>query len=295
MIITINTLNIFIQLDAISLSLCITFSLFFSITKNYNLYLSNNKKHSELIRSRLWRCFFLLLYIPNIFIFGILDFKIALIFQIVSFISGSFIYFTKYIDLKKFKLLFDLDLTIWKLCTLRSLSLVFDMIHIPLFFYALNDFVESNEKNRTVKIIAIGLAIPSIGIITQILNELFRGFRENLYLKFKRSNDSYLLRNFIFYVLIINGFTFYLYSELLYNNLLFLIFGKILSSFTGILVFKLQIEKLDLSINILVGLFISFLIFFSYDKWLLVNMVLFTIGSKYYIMTYIVIRKTYKL
>lgn len=272
--------------------LLISFSIAFAWTRSFSLYWANSKNTNELIRSRFIRAIALLIFGLVLLNLNYYLHKLAIIFQVFAFISSLFFAFKYFKNFFNFQIITrNLNLQILKICTTRTSSMGIDMIHIPLCLYAMNSYIEMNPNSNTINIFIIGIGLPIIGIVTQILNEFFRGRIENFEV-FMRPHEN-KLNNFKFFsisfILLFLFLMFYLQS--FYLIFMFFIFGKLITSFTGLLVYKYGLEKIDLAINFfttasIVAMFISQLS----GSWLLVNLILASITAKYLIMFIFILR-----
>ena len=251
-------------------------------TRCLHLFCANTKEINTLIISRCSRGLALLFCVPIYVFFSVNDFVVALYFQVVALIVGLFAAYEILLKLK-LKAISTLSFPIFKISILRTFSVGIDMIHIPILFSVLNQAVASAQNYDESKVFLLGMGIPLISILTQIINEYARSRLNDIIKLFQDNVKAIIL---LILTLLISAtilFVTKFYSE----NLLYFIFvifsaGKLSSAFVGLLIYRLGFEKYFLLINTLATTTLLAVIYGAFfEASLLVNIILGVLVGKY--------------
>lgn len=273
------------------------FALLFSWTRTFNLFWANEKKFKELFLSRISRSASLIVFGLFFIVFHRADYVEAIIFQIFSFFIGLSISLKYFKSLKINKAISSLSIEGLRTSSFRTLSLGVDVLHIPLCLLAMNSASALNSEQINIEVYIIGLGLPAISILTQILNEFLRGQLNIILDLFNRKHYYLNLFAFLLFSIVFSSWFYFLnFENIFYGAFILFIFGKLSSSFSGLLVYKLDYEKYDLLINAAITILIFILLLSKYEgSWFLVNIILATIASKYFLLLGIVFMKLSKL
>lgn len=264
------------------------FAVAFSWTRSFSLFWANSKNITALVQSRLLRALALFLLGASLLFFRIEDYRFAIFFQILAFLVGLGLVGKHLKAMANSQIFSHFSSSVLRVSTVRTLSLAVDMVHLPLCLMAMNSFVTKHPVSSDLKIFVIGLGLPAIAIISQILNEYFRG---RLSLSgTKKHNKSRLVGISSLVALIISAWICVLvYEKAFYLVLVIFVFGKLLSSFVGLIVYKLNFEKYDLAVNVASTIAMLLLMNTSlFGSWHLVNLILTIIATKYLLITLMV-------
>jgi hypothetical protein len=269
------------------------FALTFSWTRSFSLYWANTQQMDELVYSRILRSISLFCLGCAFLYFEIRGYSLAVSFQIIALCAGL-LFTRKYLPLlARINIFLNISLENLKSCTVRTISLGVDMLHIPLCLLAMNRAIELNLEDKNIEVYILGLGLPAVAIICQVLNEYFRGRVGSILEWFE---DRQVIRQ-VTVVLLVSAILFCLsyiiyIADSFYFVFSFFIIGKLLSSLSGLLVYKLDYERYDLGINVLITCVISIGFFSEYlGSWFLVNVILAAVAIKYVLTTAIVLVK----
>lgn len=269
------------------------FAITFSWTRIFGLYLANTQQNAELFRARVLRSISLFFFGCSLIYFDVGGYSLAIIFQIIAFCVGL-LHINKFFSLFAWRSSFStLSMERIKSSSLRTLSLGVDMLHIPLSLLAVNKVIASNLGEEHTEAYILGLGLPAITIIVQVLNEFFRGQVAFMldWLQCIPRLRTFSVVFLIGSVLLCISYTLYL-PQSFYFVFGFFIIGKLLSSFTGLLVYKMDYERFDLAVNVLITCVIGLGFLSDYSgSWGLVNFIIAAVATKYFVILAVVLAK----
>lgn len=251
-------------------------------TRCLHLFCANTKQINTLIISRCSRGLTLFCLGSIYAFFSVNDFVVAMYFQVVALIIGLFAAYGVLVKLK-LKAISTFSFPIFKISILRTFSLGIDMIHIPILFSVLNQSVASAQNYDESKVFLLGLGIPFISILAQIMNEYARSRLDNIIKLFQENKKAITFLILTFLILA----TILFVKKFQAENFMYFIFvifsvGKLSSAFVGLLIYRLGFEKYDLLINTLATTtLLAFIYVDFFEASLLVNIILGVLVGKY--------------
>ena len=134
----------------------------------------------------------------------------------------------------------------------RNFSYIVDMLHLPLFFYALMKVSDSADLGIEVKL--MGLMVPVIGVINQVSSELLRA-------KSIRAHTILQYRYSIFFASSLLVISLLSFVKLVIILIILLGIVWLLIPFSGYMILERNRETYDVILNVLITIIMSVLFF----------------------------------